>query len=684
MKKFKLLFALAVIFSCFPVSVHSSQPLTDIVSSKKIFANDVFTKRSPYEQPFVLTKQTPDGGFIVYGYYKRDEEFHLFKLNASHELEWSRSYNVRMSYDLNLEILHDGYWIAGMLDRLPYVFKLDTNGNLVWEQQLSLDVFADRKRIPQKGHAYVGDIISIDQTIDQGLIALVPLSFGQYYIVKFDGNGEVKWSKKIVDEISISRGGGFSINYSTKNLHKIQQTPDGGYIVSGLVDTHVENGMGYYDAYAMKLDIQGELEWDLQTGGDRYDWFHGIYPTSDGGFLFTGGTLGNSTDVGFTNLDDLLLVKVDRDGNVQFERNYFGKFFNTSGSLFRETADGYLIIGADTTVWHGASKAFILNIDHAGELIWVKRFDRFRSFSNSQEFGLPGENRVMAIQDNEYHLIELSHLPPKLKSPAKTFVNGKSVELGQSPVVDKGLVFVPVRAIMEQLGAIVLWDQGVVRIVMDNLEATLWIEQHTGQLKIGEQTLDIPVHIYDHTTFIPLHALAEAFGLDAYYHEEYNVIHILSQDHMVEEPLHHDYNVQILGVDKTAEAIAIHNYGSENLHMKGWKVVSTHGGETFTFPDYTLEAGEVVIIFSGDYERNYSGSLYSLFPSIMMWHDPDLSIKAKQKWDHYWENYWDYERDYIDDLINFELQSTDIWDEQSDDFAELYDDEGNKVSDWRF
>lgn len=70
MKKFKLLFALAVIFSCFPVSVHSSQPLTDIVSSKKIFANDVFTKRSPYEQPFVLTKQTPDGGFIVYGYYK--------------------------------------------------------------------------------------------------------------------------------------------------------------------------------------------------------------------------------------------------------------------------------------------------------------------------------------------------------------------------------------------------------------------------------------------------------------------------------------------------------------------------------------------------------------------------------------------------------------------------------------
>lgn len=58
--------------------------------------------------------------------------------------------------------------------------------------------------------------------------------------------------------------------------------------------------------------------------------------------------------------------------------------------------------------------------------------------------------------------------------------------------------------------------------------------------------------------------------------------------------------VIIQNIDKEGEIITIKNNSSSSINLKGWKIVSVTGNQTFVFPDYTLAAGASVTVASGD------------------------------------------------------------------------------------
>lgn len=75
-------------------------------------------------------------------------------------------------------------------------------------------------------------------------------------------------------------------------------------------------------------------------------------------------------------------------------------------------------------------------------------------------------------------------------------------------------------------------------------------------------------------------------------------------------------NVVISSVNKKAELVTIKNYGSADIDLTGWKLVSVTGNQTFIFPSYILKANGTVTIASG----GATGDL--IWTTANIWNNP--------------------------------------------------------------
>ena len=86
--------------------------------------------------------------------------------------------------------------------------------------------------------------------------------------------------------------------------NSISLTSDGGYVVGGNIsyvqggDLHCREGLPYnsYVAWMLKLDEQGEIEWQQCYGGDKEETMWEVIQTPDGGYAFVGLTSSGNGD----------------------------------------------------------------------------------------------------------------------------------------------------------------------------------------------------------------------------------------------------------------------------------------------------------------------------------------------------------------------------------------------------
>ena len=80
-----------------------------------------------------------------------------------------------------------------------------------------------------------------------------------------------------------SFGGG-----SEDNFRCVEQTSDGGYIAAGSTYSYGKGTKGYPDAWLIKVDNKGDLQWNKTFGGTYFDEGYFTRQTSDGyGHLFS-------------------------------------------------------------------------------------------------------------------------------------------------------------------------------------------------------------------------------------------------------------------------------------------------------------------------------------------------------------------------------------------------------------
>ncbi len=313
-----------------------------------------------------LVKQTVDGGYIIGGTSPSNisgdktenshggNDYWVVKIDGQGNIEWQNTiggngwdqlYSIQQTID-------GGYILAGYSDSNIsgdktensngaedyWIVKTDTLGNIQWQNTIggnNEDYLTSIHQTYDGGYFLGGSSnsnISGDKSED---------SNGEYdyWIVKTDTLGNIQWQNTI--------GGS-----DTEWLYSIQQTTDAGYIIGGysLSDStgdKLENSIGVYDYWLVKIDILGNIQWQNTIGGNNTDALHSIQQTSDGGYIFGGwsnsdisGDKTENSNGGF----DYWVVKTDVTGNIQWQ-NTIGGSYDDLLNFIQQTFDSGYILG---------------------------------------------------------------------------------------------------------------------------------------------------------------------------------------------------------------------------------------------------------------------------------------------------------------------------------------------------
>ena len=290
-------------------------------------------------------RQTTDGGFIIAG----GDRFWVIKMDAEGNEEWNEKFGHEgdVAYSI-VQTVDGGYVAVGKIDIDPYgrspieawMVKIDSVGNFSWGK-----IFGTVGRFDA---AY-----SVQQTADGGFILAGEngSNSADLWLIKTDNNGNEEWNRTL---------GGNSWDEGAS----VQQTKDGGYIAAGLTTSY---GAGNTDLWVVKTDAQGNEEWSRTFGGIHPDEAHSVRQTLDGGYILAGYTFSS-----FLTLRDILLVKLDPEGNTQWERTIGGLGEDTARCVEQTDDGGYILCGHTTSYGAGSSDMFLMKTDPLGNppILW--------------------------------------------------------------------------------------------------------------------------------------------------------------------------------------------------------------------------------------------------------------------------------------------------------------------------
>jgi hypothetical protein len=236
-------------------------------------------------------------------------DYWVIKLNSAGAIEWQNTIGGS-NYDFlqSIQQTSDGGYILGgysdsdisgdkteaSLGNYNYwVVKFNSIGAIEWQSTIGgndYDLLYSIQQTDDEGYilgGWSGSDISGDKT-EASMV-------GDYWVVKLNSTGAIEWQNTI--------GGN-----SSDVLRSIRQTTDGGYILGGYSETGIsgdktEASLGISDYWVIKLNSIGAIEWQNTIGGSSIDELHCIQQTVDGGFILGGfsfsGVSGDKTEASF-------------------------------------------------------------------------------------------------------------------------------------------------------------------------------------------------------------------------------------------------------------------------------------------------------------------------------------------------------------------------------------------------
>ena len=293
-------------------------------------------------------KQTFDGGYIVAGRTGTIDSdgkngYWILKLSPTGSLEWEKSYGGS-DWDIATSIQQTndkGFIVVGSSESSDgdvsenngssdfWVIKLDSTGSLEWEKSYGVD---------RAEQAY-----SVQQTIDGGyIIAGIASSndwesyTNDYLIIKLNSKGMLEWKKGF---------GGSSQDWATS----VQQTNDGGYIIAGYSissDRDISISMGGYDYWILKLTSKGMIEWDKSYGGSGDEEATSIEKTNDGGYIVAGLSKSKDGDISDPNVEGgFWIIKINQNGDIEWDKSLGGNHYEFATSIQQTYDGGYIVAG---------------------------------------------------------------------------------------------------------------------------------------------------------------------------------------------------------------------------------------------------------------------------------------------------------------------------------------------------
>ncbi|UCD65034.1 MAG: T9SS type A sorting domain-containing protein [Candidatus Zixiibacteriota bacterium] len=285
---------------------------------------------------------TSDGGFVIVGSTKSfgngGRDVYLIKVDAFGDMLWSRTFggtaddegrSVRETSDGGFIICGGTYsWGAGYQDVL--IIRTDALGNQVWLKTYGGAGGEAGAAVRPTGDGYI--VIGSTGSFGEG--------YSSMYVVKTDANGDSLWATTY---------GGARADYG----YSVLTTRDGGLALVGATTSY---GAGSNDAYLIKTDPDGNIEWERTYGGGDDDRACAVIETGSGDFILAGRTLSYSGN------HDVYVVKADPAGYQLWSRDYGGAEADYGENLIMADDNNYLLIGRSFSYSSGGSDIYLLKL----------------------------------------------------------------------------------------------------------------------------------------------------------------------------------------------------------------------------------------------------------------------------------------------------------------------------------
>jgi hypothetical protein len=187
-----------------------------------------------------------------------------------------------------------------------------------------------------------------------------------------------------------------------EEFRSVQQTADGGYILFGYSDSFdgdVSGNHGQFDFWLVKITNTGNIEWQKCLGGNLEEIGYGVQQTTDGGYILTGVTGSTNGDVtgnhGNPSVKDVWVVKTSAAGILEWQKN-FGTTGNDQSKFIQQTADGGYIVAAGGDRLDGDLSCAL----HGGNDSWILKLDAIGNMLWQKCLGGPGSESPACIREN--------------------------------------------------------------------------------------------------------------------------------------------------------------------------------------------------------------------------------------------------------------------------------------------
>jgi hypothetical protein len=366
-------------------------------------------------------EQTSDGGFILTGSItalgSESGDIYVVKTDSQGNVQWTKTFGGT-DWDMGFagrQTSGGGYIICGLattpevLGNPIYLIKTDATGTEEWSNFL--------------GEFAVDYGCPVQQTSDGGFILIGTadsqgMGGGDIHLIKTDTSGNETWSKTFGGELSDTPTG-------------VEQTTDGGYIISGVTESY---GAGDYDVYLIKADAAGNEMWSKTFGGENSDFGYAVAQTSDGGCI----VVGETDTMGGVQNTAVYLIRTDASGNELWFKT-FG--IDAWGYSVRQTTDGgFVVAGTATDLDTWNNDVYVIKTDSEGNETW------------SAVYGGDGNSEAFCIQqtsdggyivagytdafsfDNKIYLIKIAPEDPGFTPAGSNIEVTPAAPGGENPV----------------------------------------------------------------------------------------------------------------------------------------------------------------------------------------------------------------------------------------------------------
>lgn len=202
------------------------------------------------------------------------------------------------------------------------------------------DHFLDVIATNDSGYAAVGVSSSFSSSAD-------------VYIVKFDKNNVVEWSRII---------GGLGIDWG----YAVSQLPDSGFAIAGFSSSFSN---GDFDGIIFRTDKLGFNQGHYLYGGADWDFFYDLAPTIDSGFIACGKTYS-----GTNGYSDSWVVKLNKNMLTQWDLKYGGTDDECANKIIQTYDSNYVFCGTTKTNSSGVEDTWLVKLNGMGDTLFTRSF----------------------------------------------------------------------------------------------------------------------------------------------------------------------------------------------------------------------------------------------------------------------------------------------------------------------